>query len=86
MLNDHIKLYEQYLQSHGLIFSSKRQIIAEYALASSEAFQADQLSGRLKSKDITRPTVYRTLSELVEADVILNDESNPPMYHWRDDR
>jgi len=59
-----------FLREHGYRLTHQRRAIIEAVLAGGEHFNAEELSGRLRRKGISRATVYRTLALLVECGVI----------------
>jgi Fur family ferric uptake transcriptional regulator len=66
--------FTEFLQSRGKRLTKQRQILVETIFARHEHFDADDLVDELrrveKSDDVSRPTVYRTLKELVEAGLL----------------
>lgn len=63
--------FETFLKERGLKFTAQRQRIFERAFATHEHFSAETLHGWLAAEDeeggrVSRATVYRTLSLLVE--------------------
>jgi len=69
-----VERLEEYLQSRGKRVTQQRRIIVEQVFARHEHFDADDLLAQLQTlvgpKKVSRPTVYRTLSELVEAGLL----------------
>lgn len=65
---------EEYLQSRGKRVTQQRRIIVEQVFGRHEHFDADDLLAQLRDlvgpKKVSRPTVYRTLTELVEAGLL----------------
>lgn len=65
---------EEYLQSRGKRVTQQRRIIVEQVFGRHEHFDADDLLAQLREivgpKKVSRPTVYRTLTELVEAGLL----------------
>jgi Fur family ferric uptake transcriptional regulator len=65
---------EEYLQSRGKRVTQQRKIIVEQVFSRHEHFDADDLLAQLRElvgpKKVSRPTVYRTLTELVEAGLL----------------
>jgi Fur family ferric uptake transcriptional regulator len=66
--------FEEYLQSRGKRITQQRRALVEYIFQRHDHFDADELIdslGKRKSGErISRPTVYRTLNELVEAGLL----------------
>ncbi|MBN8628405.1 MAG: transcriptional repressor [Planctomycetes bacterium] len=69
-----VQRLEEYLQSKGKRVTQQRRIIVEQVFARHEHFDADDLLAQLRDligpKKVSRPTVYRTLTELVEAGLL----------------
>ena len=63
--------FAQFLQSRGKRSSRQRELIVEQVFSHHDHFDADELMGHLQGliaeRRVSRPTVYRTLTELVEA-------------------
>src|SRR5437667_69648 len=78
-----LERFEEYLQSRGKRVTQQRRIIVERVFSHHEHFDADDLLEQLRKRSgggsVSRPTVYRTLSELVDAGLlrkmVLNDRS-----------
>lgn len=70
-----IERLEEYLQSRGKRMTQQRRLIVAEVFSHHEHFDADgllaQLQQRLGRDKVSRPTVYRTLSELVEAGLLV---------------
>jgi Fur family ferric uptake transcriptional regulator len=66
--------FEEYLQSRGKRITQQRRALVDYIFERHDHFDADELIdtlGRRHGDDkISRPTVYRTLNELVEAGLL----------------
>jgi Fur family transcriptional regulator, ferric uptake regulator len=66
--------FEEYLQSRGKRITQQRRALVEYIFARHDHFDADELIASLgrrpEGDKISRPTVYRTLNELVEAGLL----------------
>jgi Fur family ferric uptake transcriptional regulator len=66
--------FEEYLQSRGKRITQQRRALVEYIFQRHDHFDADELieslSKRKEGERISRPTVYRTLNELVEAGLL----------------
>ena len=65
---------EEFLQARGKRVTQQRRLIVEKVSARHEHFDADQLAAEMaqsaQHRKVSRPTVYRTLAELVEAGVL----------------
>lgn len=66
--------FDDYLQSRGMRHTEQRRSLLKVVFAEHEHFDADKLIERLPSKgrpgNVSRPTVYRTLSEFVDAGLL----------------
>lgn len=66
--------FEEFLQSRGMRNTEQRRLMIEYVFNVHEHFDADSLIERLPSKGqpgyVSRPTVYRTLNEFVDAGLL----------------
>jgi Fur family ferric uptake transcriptional regulator len=66
--------FEEYLQSRGKRITQQRRILVDHVFERHDHFDADELIASLSSKPeaggVSRPTVYRTLNELVEAGLL----------------
>lgn len=66
--------FEEFLQARGKRVTQQRRQIVEKVSARHEHFDADQLAAEMAQIDgrrkVSRPTVYRTLAELVQAGVL----------------
>lgn len=66
--------FEEYLQSRGKRLTEQRRILVDFIFKRHEHFDADELIGALAAagdqRRVSRPTVYRTLNELVEAGLL----------------
>lgn len=66
--------FSDYLQSRGMRNTEQRQLLLERVFAQHEHFDADQLLEKLPRRGqpgyVSRPTVYRTLSEFVDAGLL----------------
>ena len=71
--------FEDYLQSRGMRNTEQRRILLDIVFAEHEHFDADQLIARLPKRGIegyvSRPTVYRTLNEFVDAGLLKRFEA-----------
>jgi Fur family transcriptional regulator, ferric uptake regulator len=69
-----LQRFEEFLQSRGKRITSQRRIIVQQVASRHEHFDADQLVDDLSKTEhadnVSRPTVYRTLSEMVEAGLL----------------
>ena len=66
--------FDEYLQSRGKRITQQRRALVDYIFERHDHFDADELIESLARRDdgdkISRPTVYRTLNELVEAGLL----------------
>jgi Fur family ferric uptake transcriptional regulator len=66
--------FAQFLQSRGKRNSRQRQLIVEQVFSHHDHFDADELMAHLQDliarRQVSRPTVYRTLADLVEAGLL----------------
>jgi Fur family ferric uptake transcriptional regulator len=66
--------FEEYLQSRGKRITQQRRTLVDHIFERHDHFDADELIDTLASRHaderISRPTVYRTLNELVEAGLL----------------
>lgn len=66
--------FADYLQSRGMRNTAQRQKLLDVVFRQHEHFDADQLLARLPKRGqpgyVSRPTVYRTLSEFVDAGLL----------------
>src|SRR6187401_1145528 len=66
--------FVEFLQSRGMRVTQQRLALVEHVFARHEHFDADQLMEQLPSSGqsghVSRPTVYRTLTELVDAGLL----------------
>ena len=66
--------FSRFLQGRGKRITRQRRIIVEMVFSHHDHFDADELIDHLKEliaqRKVSRPTVYRTLSELVEAGML----------------
>jgi Fur family ferric uptake transcriptional regulator len=69
-----LERFEEFLQSRGKRVTRQRRIIVEQVFARHDHFDADDLLANLQrivgARQVSRPTVYRTLAELVEAGLL----------------
>ena len=72
--------FEEYLQSRGMRNTEQRRVLVEHIFSHHEHFDADQLIAQLPLKGqpgyVSRPTVYRTLAEFVDAGLLRKFELN----------
>ncbi len=66
--------FEEYLQSRGMRTTQQRKLLVEHVFSRHEHFDADTLIEQLPSSGkpghVSRPTVYRTLNEFVDAGLL----------------
>lgn len=66
--------FVEFLQSRGMRVTQQRLALVEHVFSRHEHFDADQLMDQLpasgQSGHVSRPTVYRTLTELVDAGLL----------------
>lgn len=66
--------FEEFLQSRGKRVTQQRRTIVERVFSHHDHFDADDLIEQLRQSSddraVSRPTVYRTLSELVDAGLL----------------
>jgi Fur family ferric uptake transcriptional regulator len=82
---EHFKVrFREYLKSKGLTCTSQREEILEYLIKDSTHFNADALIHSLRKKQlsVSRATVYRTLTHLVEAGFIREVAINSDQTHY----
>ncbi|HEX3869500.1 MAG TPA: Fur family transcriptional regulator [Pirellulales bacterium] len=69
-----LQRFEEFLQSRGKRVTKQRKIIVDHVFARHDHFDADELlakvQGDVGAREVSRPTVYRTLSELVDAGLL----------------
>jgi Fur family ferric uptake transcriptional regulator len=69
-----LERFEEYLQSRGMRNTDQRRLLVEYVFSQHDHFDADALIEKLPRKGesgyVSRPTVYRTLSEFVDAGLL----------------
>lgn len=69
-----VERFEEYLQSRGMRQTEQRRILLEHVFSQHDHFDADDLIEKLPRKGtpgyVSRPTVYRTLKEFVEAGLL----------------
>jgi Fur family transcriptional regulator, ferric uptake regulator len=72
--------FEEYLQSRGQRNTEQRRFLIERVFSHHQHFDADQLMDQLPRKGaanyVSRPTVYRTLKEFVDAGLLRSFELN----------
>ncbi|MBX3422878.1 MAG: transcriptional repressor [Pirellulaceae bacterium] len=72
--------FEEYLASRGLRKTEQRRYLVEQVFQRHEHFDADQLMEQLPKRGqpnyVSRPTVYRTLKEFVDAGLLRRFELN----------
>lgn len=66
--------FSEYLQSRGKRITQQRKTLIEYVFQRHDHFDADELIANLArtpaGRKVSRPTVYRTLNELVESGLL----------------
>lgn len=66
--------FSEYLQSRGKRITQQRRSLVDYIFKRHDHFDADELIANVAQLDfgskVSRPTVYRTLNELVEAGLL----------------
>lgn len=66
--------FSEYLQSRGKRITQQRRALVDYIYKRHDHFDADELIANVAQLDfgskVSRPTVYRTLNELVEAGLL----------------
>ena len=66
--------FDEFLQTRGMRRTPQRRIIVEEVFSRHEHFEAEDLINQLQNmpgeRRVSRPTVYRTLGELVEAGLL----------------
>ncbi len=69
-----LERFQQFLQRSGKRTTSQRKVIVEQVFSHHDHFDADELLQHLHewiaARKVSRPTVYRTLAELVEAGLL----------------
>ncbi len=69
-----LERFERYLQRRGMRNTDQRRILVEFVFSTHDHFDADNLIDRLPRKGdigyVSRPTVYRTLNEFVDAGLL----------------
>jgi len=66
--------FEEYLQSRGMRKTEQRRILVDFVFSQHDHFDADTLMEKLPRRGtagyVSRPTVYRTLAEFVDAGLL----------------
>ena len=69
-----LERFEEFLQARGKRITKQRRILVEQIASGHEHFDADQLlldlSRTAAARKVSRPTIYRTLAEMVEAGLL----------------
>lgn len=69
-----LERFEEFLQSRGKRVTQQRRIIVDQVFSRHEHFDAEDLLAHLRDvvgdRKVSRPTVYRTLAELVDAGLL----------------
>ena len=85
--------FVEFLQSRGMRVTQQRLALVQHVFSRHEHFDADQLMEQLPTSGqpghVSRPTVYRTLGEFVDAGLlrkfVLNDraDANVSSMNWK---
>ncbi|MCG8585466.1 MAG: transcriptional repressor [Pirellulales bacterium] len=69
-----VERFDEFLQTRGMRRTPQRRIIVEEVFRRHEHFEAEDLINHLQGlpgeRRVSRPTIYRTLAELVEAGLL----------------
>ncbi|MHB8968978.1 MAG: Fur family transcriptional regulator [Pirellulaceae bacterium] len=69
-----LERFEEYLRSRGMRNTEQRRVLVGYVFSQHDHFDADALIGKLPRRGqpsyVSRPTVYRTLAEFVDAGLL----------------
>lgn len=69
-----LERFEEYLQSRGMRMTQQRRLLIDHVFSRHQHFDADTLIEQLPSSGeaghVSRPTVYRTLNEFVDAGLL----------------
>ena len=69
-----VERFEEYLQSRGMRNTDQRRSLVQHVFSQHDHFDADNLIEQLPKKGetgyVSRPTVYRTLNEFVDAGLL----------------
>ena len=69
-----LKRFERYLQNRGMRMTQQRRLLLDHVFSRHQHFDADTLIEQLPESGrkgyVSRPTVYRTLSEFVDAGLL----------------
>ena len=70
-----LERFEEFLQSRGKRITSQKRLLVEHIFSRHEHFDADELLDELRQRSetrqrISRPTIYRVLSELLDAGLL----------------
>ena len=69
-----LRRFEEYLQSRSMRMTQQRRLLIDHVFSRHEHFDADTLIEQMPSSGeeghVSRPTVYRTLNELVDAGLL----------------
>ncbi len=70
-----LERFEEFLQSRGKRMTQQRRMIVEQVFSHHDHFDADDLLAQLQrvlgNRKVSRPTVYRTLTEMVDAGMLV---------------
>jgi Fur family transcriptional regulator, ferric uptake regulator len=73
-----LERFAQFLEARGKRLTPQRRLIVEQVFSHHDHFDADELMDHLQpliaQRKLSRPTIYRTLGELVEADMLRSME------------
>ncbi len=71
-MQDHVKIFEDYLKKHNLKLTRPRHVILAAVFANHSHFDVDALYDQIHQKytDVSRATIYRTMPLLIEAGLI----------------
>jgi Fur family transcriptional regulator, ferric uptake regulator len=69
-----VERFAQFLEGRGKRLTQQRRLIVEQVFSHHDHFDADELMEHLQTfiarRELSRPTIYRTLGELVEAGML----------------
>jgi Fur family ferric uptake transcriptional regulator len=69
-----VEQFAQFLQGRGKRITQQRRTIVEQVFSHHDHFDVDELTNHLQpliaARELSRPTIYRTLAELVEAGLL----------------
>ena len=77
--------FQEFMQTRGKRITRQRQVIVDHVTTRHEHFDAEQLLVELKKTaagaQASRPTIYRTLNEMVEAGILKKMELDLSLIH-----